>query len=293
MTESEADGGTDNSEQSETEYTIDVNDTRYELNKEFRAMIQERAHSEYKENDFFSCWWKIANPDDYSDEEWDENNHEAGDPILVIETRGPIVPWDQIDELEFEMQDISEQADDDDADYHEDEIDEGNGMKTIDPDSVEQEDDVDEEDEDMERTHFPMTPQKYEEIPSPDGEEPDKLPPKPISMDDDPALVWWIPRHPDIEERWSAGEAITKSSSWVEWNVQARADEIAPDPDGEDKPTSHDRFESMLKHCDCSKLAEVSTNQNTPSDDEPSGQVERKGEDSFENGRYGGNNFHV
>lgn len=269
-------------------YTIDVNGKRYALNEEFRESIQRRARGEYRGNHLFSCWWKVANRDDYTDEQWENNNHSNGDPILVIETEGEMVPWDNLDELEFEMEDVQPEAD-----YHEDdddttEHDSGNGMKTLPPEDAVPEDE--EEEQEIGRTHFALTPRSFEEVPQPDSDKPEQIPPKPMKMGDDPSLVYWIPKHPDVEERWNAGEAITPTFSWVEWNVQARADEIRFKPDGDHKPNSHDHFESLCELHDCVKVGEY-----TPSDtpDEESGQVKRKGKQQFEEGKYGGDNFHV
>lgn len=267
---------------SEHTYTIDVNGKRFALNEKFREAIQKRAEGEYRDNPMFSCWWKVADRDDYSDDEWEENNHEEGDPILVIETEGPIVPWYDLDELEVEMQDISQESDDSDNTDH----DSGNGMKTISPDEA-----IPEDEDDEERAYFPLTPRDFEEVPQPEKENPEKIPPKPVKMGDEPSLIWWIPQHPEVEERWSTGEAITPTFSWVEWNIQARANEIRFKDDGEHKPNSHDHFESLCKLYDCEKVAEYTVSQDKP--DSESGQVKRKGKKQFEEGKYGGDNFHV
>lgn len=289
----------------DTTYTLDVNGKRYALNEDFREGIQRRARGEYRGNHLFSCWWKVASRDDYTDEEWAENNHSEGDPTLVIETEGPMVPWDRLDELEIEMEDISQPPE---ADYHEDdgdttEHDSGNGMKTLPPEDAIPEDE--QEEQELGRTYFPLTPRSFEEVPQPDGDEPDKIPPKPMEMGDDPSLIWWVPKHPDVEERWGAGEAVVPTFSWVEWNVQARADEIRRKTPGEIKneklnsngpvsdvkPNSHDHFESLCKIHDCEKVGEYTVSQSTPEGE--SGQVKRKGKKQFEDGKYGGDNFHV
>jgi len=245
-----------------TEHTIDINGKRYELNDSFKESLQRRARGEYRGNEMFSCWWKA----------------EDGDPILVIETEGVMVPWDNLDQLEVEMQDISQQPDNDDDEVRD--IDSGNGMKTVPPEDVDL--DEDGEGQDIGRTHFPVTPRSFEEVPSPDGEDPTKVPPKPVEMDDEPKLVAWVPADPERDENWGAGEALAPMHSWVEWNVQARADEVG-----------HDHYESLCKSHDCEKVGEYQTKQKPPEKNEESGSVKRKGKQQFEEGKYGGDNFHV
>lgn len=252
---------------SNTEYTIDVNGRRYRLNEDFREAIETRARHEYEDNPRFSCWWMVADPAHYDDEEWENSVHERGDPILVIETEGPMVPWENLDQLEVGM------FDDDDE---EEEKDNGNGT-VLEPD----------DDTEVERTHFDITPSDYEEVPGPQGIDPSKVPAKPESYDE-PVMVSWVPEDPDLDHTWGAGEAITSVYSWVEWNVQKRADQPQP---SEDKPDCHDRFESLCRVFDCEKVGEVSTKQDIPSD--TPGSVERKGEDAFEDGRYGGGHWSV
>lgn len=261
--------------------TLDVNGNRYKLNEEFLQAIQERAHREYEENHLFDCWWKI----------------DADDPILVIETEGKVVPWDKLDELEVEMKDISDVQGDDwhEVDDTDDHVDGGGGMQSIKPDEAQPEDEQDSpEEEDMDRTHFGLTPRDFEEIPSPDSEDEEKVPPEPEEMDRGPALVWWVPRHPDIEERWDTGRAMVPVYSWVEWNVQNRVDEVRLSDDTEVEPDSHDHWESLLKAYDCEKVGEYTVSQSKPDDTEDeSGQVERKGKDQYEDGKYGGDNWNV
>jgi hypothetical protein len=68
--------------------------------------------------------------------------------------------------------------------------------------------------------------------------------------------------------------------------VQARANQPRPDKDD-----SHDHWESILQMEDCEKLGEVEEEESDSS--EKSGSVERKGEKSFEDGKYGGNNWSI
>jgi hypothetical protein len=264
------------------EYTIDINGKRFKLNEDIRNALQERAESAYSENPTFSCWWQIAREENYTDEAWAENIHEEGDPVLVIETDGPMVPWDKLDQLEATMpQQVDPSHDAEFVDERED-VDSGSGMKSIPPEekkTTRSSKDI------FGRTHFALTPHRYEEVPSPGGDEPDKIPPKPEEIDGE-MMVMWLPRHPDIEHTWGTGEAMVSMSSWVEWNVQQRANQ--PKPDAE-KENSHDSFESLCQIHDCEVIGEY-----TPSNDIPegiSGSVERKGEKAFEDGRFGGGNW--
>jgi len=251
-----------------TQYTIDINGKRYELSEQFRESLERRAELEYEENPVFSCWWKV----------------DDDDPVLVIETEGIMVPWDRLDQLEATM---PRQIDDaqimDDADDEAEELDSGNGMKTLPP---EDEQPRRTSKEIFGRTHFSLTPHRYEELPQPGGDDPDKIPPAPERVGDEPQMVVWVPRHPDVEHTWGAGEAIAPMASWVEWNVQKRADQPRPN---KEKPNSHDSFESLCRIHDCEVIGEY-----TPSNDIPegtSGSVERKGEEAFEEGRFGGDNW--
>lgn len=271
-----------------TDYTLDVNGKRYSLSEDFRSALQRRAEHAYSKNRYFSCWWQVAKRANYTDEEWEDNIHEEGDPILVIETDGPMVPWDRLDQLEAEMPRQAmlddRNAGPDESPDESEELDSGNGMKTLPPeDSPPRRTNK----EIFGRTHFSLTPHHYEEVSQPGGDDPDKIPPKPEEVDGE-MLVMWVPRHPDIEHTWGTGEAITPMTSWVEWNVQQRANQPKPH---KEKDNSHDSFESLCRIHDCEVVGEY-----TPSNDIPqgtSGSVERKSEEAFENGRYGGDNWGV
>lgn len=257
------------------QYTVTLNDKKYELNEDWRESIQRRAELEYEENHRFSCWWKVASATDAED-----SIHEEGDPILVIETAGPMVPWENLDQLELEMQDTSA-FDGVDAGSASD-MDSGNGMRTVKPDEVK---DSDSEEQEKSRTHFEVTPQDFQDVPSPDGEDPDKIPPKPEEFDE-PNMVMWVPEDPDIEHIWEAGEAITSCDSWVEWNVQAKADQPRSDKDD-----SHDHFESLAQMNDCEKVGELQPSQEPKPDnnDDNSDDVPQK----FKEGTAGGGHWNV
>jgi len=189
-----------------SEYTVTLNGSTYQLNNSFRESLEKRARSEYSKNKTFSCWWSVAQEPDPNDpsyeqakKQWENNIHEAGDPILTIETDGVMVPWDDLDKLEADMpRKIAEQQPDDEPK----EIDEGGGMKTVDRDTPRKTNN-----EIFGRNHFALTPHRFEEVPSPGGDDPEKIPQEPEKLDES-MLVLWVPRHPDVDHTWGAGEAV-------------------------------------------------------------------------------------
>lgn len=257
------------------EYTIDINGKRYELNEAFRDNIERQARGAYGDNDFVDCWWTVAKKDDYGSghglwaDTWEECIHDEGDPVLVIETYGKLVPASRLDQLEADMTESDDEPE---------ELDAGNGMKTIEPP---------EQTDVFGRTHFHVTPKGFEEVPQPDGEDPQKVPPEPERIDD-VKMIQWIPSDPEVEHDWGVGEAVAPMESWVEWNVQKYADQPRT---SKGKVNSHDSMESLCKLFDCEVVAE-----HTPSDEVPkgdSGSVKRKGKHRFEDGIAGGGNWNV
>jgi hypothetical protein len=206
----------------DSRYTVTLNQTTYNLNEEIRSRIETRAKNEYEGNRLFSCWWTTA-----SAEKAEESDiHEEGDPLLIIETEGTAVPWERLDQLQVEDESVE-------------------SFEGVDTGS-----DEDGEPEEKNRTHFGVTPTDYEEIPSPDGEEQDKVPAKPNSFDE-PKLVVFVPENPDKEHTWGTGEALAPMYNWVEWNVQAKADQPRLDQDD-----SHNHWESILNMDECKVLEE-------------------------------------
>lgn len=278
----------------EPEYAIEVNNKLYELNEEIRETIEERARREYEENSMFSCWWKTASSEQYEDGEWEDTIHDEGDPVLVIETAGPMVPWERLDTLDVQMQEVGPQSEldrqMDEADTDPNETDNGNGVKSVPKDEVsDNENAVEDSEPETGRTHFRLTPKEYEEIPDPDGEDPDKIPAAPMEMDGDPALIWWVPDHPDIEHTWTSGKAVAPMQSWVEWNVQKKADQPRI---SEDKATSHDHWESLLKYHECEVVAKMVPRQDVPGNTSTGEPDEREEPEPLE-GKYGGDNWTV
>jgi len=259
-----------------TEYTLDVNGKRYSLNEKFRAALEKRAELEYKENESFECWWKVAS----GDGDWLMRAHDAGDPVLVIETTGKMVPWDRLDQLEMDMKPPQFMNFDDDES---DDIDSGNGMAEMSPSG----DSHSPAEPDFGRVHFGLTEDRFDEVPSPGGYDPEKIPQKPEEMDEN-MMVMWVPRHPAIDVTWGAGEAMTSMHNRVEWNVQEKAEQPRP---VKDKRNSHDAFESLCKIYGCDLIGEY-----TPANDIPRGkpgQIQRKGKKPYKEGKYGGGNWSV
>lgn len=260
---------------SEKTYTVTLNGTSYELNEDIRERIQDRARSEYEGNVQFSCWWKTASEKDAED----SDIHAAGDPILVIETEGHMVPWSRLDQLELEEQttDSFEEFDTGDS---------GGGMKTLRPDDGDSD-----ENREKERTHFEATPQDYEDVPSPEGEDREKVPAMPDQLDQ-PSMVMFVPDNPDIEHSWGAGEALAPMSNWVEWNVQAKADQPRITKEKED---SHDHWESLMSVDDCEAIGEVDSDEGGEDilDKVDEGGDSEDVPDRFEHGKNGGGHWNV
>jgi hypothetical protein len=259
------------------DFTVTLNGSEYELNESWRDAIERRAANEYEGNHLFECYWRVATEEDAADE---DTIHNTGDPILVIETEGPMVPWEKLDQLELEEQ-TPEAFDSVDSGSGSD-VDEGNGMRTVKPGEVQDSD----EEREKNRTHFEVTPQDFQDVPSPEGEDPERVPAKPEEFDS-PKMVMWVPDNPEIEHSWGAGEAISPMYNWVEWNVQAKADQPRP---AREKDDSHDHYETLAKSHDCEEIdsdASESELSKPETNDEPSGSVKRKGEGWFEGERVG------
>lgn len=282
MSQTDSDDNIEETYSDEAQYTVTLNKKEFALNEVARQRIQARAEHEYADNRRFSCWWKVASETDAKESEI----HETGDPILVIETEGIKVPWERLDQLELEDQ-TNDAFQEFDAGSSSD-VNEGGGMKTVKPDDIDTSND---EKREKERTHFGVTPQDFEEVPSPDGEDSDRVPAKPENFDD-PKMVVFIPDNPDVDHSWGAGEALSPMSNWVEWNVQQKANQPRLDEDTDD---SHDHWETLLKNDDCEELGKVETEQ---SDDildkvDEGGGSDEDVPDRFTEGTAGGGHWNV
>lgn len=245
-------------------YKLDLNGTRYKLSDEFRIAIQDRATRAYQMNEYFSCWWRVATEEDAEDS---STVHEEGDPILVIETVGETVPWRSLDQLEPQMKmntpDTDTNSDTDDTT----DIDGGNGMKLLSPDDAPTGDTSGKQADD--RLYFPLSGQRFEELPQPEGVDPDKIPQKLERVNEEGQLVVWIPNNTSRTEVWSTGESIVPvdhtGKNAIEWNVQKRADQPRFDTWTEEmKQHSHTHWESIVKLYDCENIGTVKMSQELP-----------------------------
>lgn len=224
--------------------TLTVNNQEFALTGDFLEMVEENAERRYSENEYLDYHWRVATGDD--------EDHEPGDPLLCIETHGPIVPWENLSEMAMEMQSISG-ADDDTSSANARDVDNGDGTAGVDPESPDGDEGVDD-------FKIVMTPERFRQYPDPDDEDFETLPPEPEEYPDhEPELVVPIPDS-GREERWDTGRAITSAITEVEWNIQARADsapEGAKDFAGDDRHDSHNQWEALLRAHDCEVVGEV------------------------------------
>lgn len=68
--------------------TVTIDNTVFELSREFREMIEQRVNVEYGENSFLEYYWT------------EENNN----PVIKIETEGKKAPWEKISEFEVQKE---------------------------------------------------------------------------------------------------------------------------------------------------------------------------------------------
>lgn len=285
--------------------TVMVNGKEYALNEDFKQSIEDRAQRAFEGNEYVECHWE---------------QNERGDPLLIIDTSGPMVPVDRLERLQFEYEEVEpQQSDSDDSDETE-ELDNGNGVKSVPKDDVDLNPgdgpDSPAEEEEVPDTGFMVTHPKKNYIPQPEEDDPEKVPPHPDELPEDPTYVQWIPADESITEHWSTGKALVPLGQLVTWNLQIRADE-APEgatkiewPDMDDagaevkevpKTTRHDEWEDMLERHECEVVAKKKPS-DTPdipegaqeSDDEPeapSGYSGRSRDDA--GGKYGGDNWSI
>lgn len=262
--------------------TIQVNGKEYALNENLKQSLEERAEIAFEGNRYVDFYWK-------------ENGR--GDPILVIDTAGEMVPVDRLERLEFEYQDV-------DSEERED-IDNGNGVKSV------PKEDVDlnpgdgpnspNEEAEVPDTSFMVTHPNKNYVPQPEEDDSDKVPPHPDELPEDPTYVQWVPEDDSLTEHWSTGRTLIPLDQFVEWNLQSRADEAPdgsmkkPSPEKEvPKTTRHDEWEKMLERNGCEVVA---TKQPTHTPDIPeednsqSGYNGRSREDI--GGKFDGNNWNV
>lgn len=281
--------------------TVELNRKEYALSEEFRERIENRAEAEFEENHFLDYYW---------------SENERGDPILNIETEGCWVPWDRLERLEFEMAPTEEQPDSDgegdDSDDETENLDNGNGVKSVPKDDVDMDapptaQPSDDEEAEEPDTSFMLTHPSKHYIPQPEEDDPEKLPPDPEEIPEDPSLVYWVPDDGRTEV-WSTGKALIPTNLFLQWNIQVKADEApddavkeVPNDDGgiEQVPrtNSHDSFEWLAEETDCEVVAKRQPS-DTPSqpegdDSEQSGEYQGRKPDETLDGKYGGNNWNI
>lgn len=272
--------------------TLMVNDKEYELNEEIKERIEHRAKKEFEENEFFSCFW---------------SENERGDPILNIETEGTAVPWDKLQRLTFEMEEVEEESDASD-DAQTQDVDSGSGVKSVPKDDVDmgtpESPDDDDEDEKPPNTQTLLTHPNENYIPQPEEEDPEKIPPDPAELPEDPTLAAWIPED-ERTEIWSTGTALVPTKLFLEWNVQVRADEVqagstelvADEKNGgvkeETLTNNHDMWEQMLNYHGCDVVSKKAvSNEPSQQSEQPDGYPGKEPEESLD-GKYGGSNWNV
>jgi len=285
--------------------TMMVNGKEYALTEDFKESIEKRARREFSENEYVQC-------------HWEEN--ERGDPLLCIETSGQWVPVDRLERLQFEYEEV-EQPDQsgDDSDETE-ELDNGNGVKSVPKDDVDLNPgdgpDSPAEEEEVPDTGFMVTHPKKNYVPQPEEDDPEKVPPHPDELPEDPTYVQWLPADESITEHWSSGRALIPLAQDITWNLQIRADE-APEgatklefpsmDDGYTEPkevpktTRHDEWEDSLERHDCEVVAKKKPS-DTPDipegakeaeedDPAPKGYSGRSRDDA--GGKFGGDNWSI
>jgi hypothetical protein len=215
--------------------TVTVNGKTYALNDSFKREIEQIAENEYGDNEFLSYYWRVADDSD--------DDHNEGDALLCIETEGKMVPWDKLSEFEMQMESVGPQfIMPDDSTDDSDHSDNGNGTQSIDGDSISASGD-----DTIDDFKLPMFPRGYRPIPDADDGRFDTVPPAPKKYDEsEPILLVPIPMD-TREERWAAGEAMIPVSTYVEWNMQRRAD-TAPAYGTESHGHSHDKWEAWLEN---------------------------------------------
>lgn len=272
------------------ELTIRLNETEYALSEDFKEAVEGRAQREFGENWLFDSYWV---------------ENERGDPVLTIETEGFYVPWDRLEQLEFEMQEVEQPDEDGSNDDETEEFDNGNGVKSVPKDDVDVDSpdpaSPDEDDDASTDTKFMMTHPSKHYVPQPDDDDPDKLPPDPDELPEDPSLVAWVPESGRTEV-WSTGKSLIPTSVTVEWNVQIRADEVpdgatqlSPDENNHveevPKTNNHDHWEALARMYDCEVVAEKQPSDSPPQSDE-TGYSGKEPEEELD-GKYGGTNWDV
>lgn len=165
----------------------------YELTDEFKEHIEDLAQSRFEDNEYVDLWWS------------------KDAPVLNIETLGPVMPWEYIDQLS--MVDMEE--------MEEEEMEAG----------------------DTAYIHFPET-KRY--IPAIEDEEDDnRMPEEVVEEPEDAAYV--IPQIEDDERgAWDVGRAMLPREGHYTWDVQ-EAISNAPSRHADDRGWSNEMKKRNIK----------------------------------------------
>jgi len=267
--------------------SVCVNGKVYRLSDQFKNDIEQVAENEYGDNEFLSYHWRIADSED--------DDHDAGDALLCIETQGHMVPWEDLSEFELEMQEQGAQVIEPDSDADDSETEErdnGNGVKTVPRDEVGMEEDEDDTPDEMQDFKMTMTPERFRPIPDPeDGKFGTWTPePREYSDEDGPIVVMPVPMN-HRDERWSAGRSLVPMFTTVEWNLQERADSV-PSFGVDKSGDSHDKWQDWLERRECEVTGTLQP-KNPPAEDDGESPEDMYDSDKDIGPRYGGNNWQV
>lgn len=164
----------------------------YTLTDEFKEHIEDLARSRFEENEYVELWWS------------------KDEPVLNIETLGPIMPWDYIDQISM-------------VDMEEMEEDEGSG--------------------DTAYIHFPEDKRFIPTIE--DDEDDDRMPEAVVPEPEDATYV--IPQVEDGERgAWDVGRAMLPREGHYTWDVQ-RAINNAPTRHSQDNDWSSEMKERNVQ----------------------------------------------
>ena len=223
----------------------DAGHTVYELSEDARSAIERRAEAAFGENPRLDYWWETYNDTFEQHHGPNQVSHgQYGDPVLVIETEGKIVPAENIVQpQQAEMIDAS-----DAQSVDEEEESTGSDMMTLLPErdqpeqqsySLEQvvRDSIETREEQIEDGRLPRAPEEEPEVPH------------------------FIQTVPEVDgENWSTAKAMFPAAGMYYWDVQARIDypPVLPEQTKEEaRQRSHERWQSNMNRWDCETVNET------------------------------------
>jgi len=241
--------------------TIEQDDTRYEysLSDSFQSYIETTAEHSYEGNEYTELFW-----DEFSDE-WEESDHlesdiprtNYGDPILSIQTSGPIVPLRRV----VQPQEAKTIEPDSDAveiinDDSKDETDSGEALTFL-PDS----DDEDETSYDIAQLVQGSIETREEQL------DEGRLPRAPTEESKIPQFLQLVPEQDWTV--WATAESLLPVANTYYWNIQSRIDyppvpaQTTDDDREKLRDHSHDRWQTILEQHDCEVVREEQITQDT------------------------------